>query len=131
MLKRVKKLVIMSIVCCLLCGSVSAYAAYQYGVDWYGPYTDSISGSYCKHSVTYYTMEFLDSTWRHKASTVHSKSSTSNYTRLRYEFLGAIDGDTGRCYASNGTKSNAEVGYNSKGTGFSGSRKIYCGTDGY
>lgn len=125
-----KRVFTLALAMCLFSSSIIAYADYQYGVDWRGPYTTSVKGEYCDHSITFYEMEYLNGSYRTKANTSHSKYSTNNYTRLQYVWLSAIQGDTGRCYAPDGYNSYAELDESSNG-GYFGTRKIYCGTEGY
>lgn len=116
---------------CLMSGSILAYADYQFGVDWHGPYTTSVSGAYCDHDITFWVMDYLNDSQRSKASTEHSKYSVSNYTRLQYTVLSVPQGDTERCYATDGYHSYAELEESSNGGGYFGSRRIFCGTEGY
>lgn len=129
--KSVSKALMLALVMCLLSGSILVYADYQYGVDWAGPYTTSVKGTYCDHDVTFYLMGYLNDSERIKANTTHSKSSTNNYTNLRYTWFSVVQAETGRCYAADGYHSYAEVDEKSGGGGYFGSHRIYCGTEGY
>ena len=129
--KSISKILALALTISLLSGSVIAYADYQYGVDWAGPYTTSVEGEYCNHDVTFYLMWYLNDSERIKANTTHSKSSTDNYTNLRYTRFGIVQVETGRCYAADGYHSYAEIDESPGGGGYFGSYRIYCGTAGY
>lgn len=76
-------------------------------------------------------MDYLNGSQRIKANTVHSKYSTQNYTNLQYTALSVVQAETGRCKAVDGYHSNAEIDENPNGGGYFGTRRIFCGTEGY
>jgi alpha-D-ribose 1-methylphosphonate 5-triphosphate synthase subunit PhnH len=129
--KKLRRTLMMAFAICLMSGSILAYADYQFGVDWHGPYTTSVSGAYCDHDVTFWLMDYLNDSQRIKASTVHSKYSTENYTNLRYTYFSVVQGETGRCKAKDGYHSYPELDESPNGGGYFGTRRIFCGTEGY
>ncbi len=122
---------VLTLVMCLMSGSVLVYADYQYGVDWREPQTTTVKGEYCDHNVTFWVKDFLNGSQLIKSSTKHSKYSVDNYTRLQYTRYGVVQIETKRCYADDGYNSYAEISERSEGGGYFGSRRIFCGTEGY
>lgn len=129
--KNLSKSLMLALAICLLSGSILVYADYQYGVDWREPQTTTVKGAYCNHNVTFWLMDYLNDSQRIKASTTHSKYSVDNYTNLQYTYLSKVQVETGRCYADDGYHSYAEIDENPDGGGYFGTRRIFCGTEGY
>lgn len=130
--RGLSKSLMLALVICLLSGSILAYADYQFGVDWREPQTTTVKGTYCNHNVTFWLMDYLNGSQRIKASTTHSKYSVENYTNLRYTVLSVVQVETGRQKAiADGYHSYAEIDENPEDGGYFGTRRIFCGTEGY